>query len=447
LKEAFDPDVVSSCRARQAVELLPTYLSDARSIPKYSSDNPSGALQLSVAESKILEDWLVPALLEPIQNNRVSELIYYQATAGREDCKSVLCEYLESLVGLPSETLDSNGLVVGAGCNAVLENLCFCLAQQGDAVLIPTPYYAAFEFDLQARVGLVVEPVNTQAYHPSVRDSIDPALYYPNTQALDAAYTRSENAGHRPKILLISHPHNPLGICYPAPVLEEIFAWCRSRNLHLISDEIYAGSVYGEPAFGSVLKAARGSAGLGPYVHWVYALSKDFGLSGMRVGVAYSENEEIRLPMQKLNDLCQVSSSTQRWVTELFQRKNDTGELWPLSFLHENRDRLGARSRQLTKCLDDCSIPYLPPTSGLFVWIDLTAYLSADSGLTDSQKEHKLYRTLAKDFGLLLTPGLSMRNEKPGFFRIVFTAATDEEFTLCLERFREFARYGQVEQV
>jgi aspartate/methionine/tyrosine aminotransferase len=436
---------LSSRRSREAVQLLPTYLSDARSIAKYSKENPGGALQLSVAETKILEDWLVPALLEPIQNDRVSELIYYQATAGRDDCKSALCEYMESLLGIAPETLDPNGLVVGAGCNAVLENLCFCLAQQGDAVLIPTPYYAAFEFDLQARVALFVQPVSTQAYHPTVRDSRDPSLYYPNTQTLDAAYERSEEAGHEPRILLISHPQNPLGICYPAPVIKEIVAWCRSRKVHLISDEIYAGSVYGGTAFESVLKAAavRGqgsAAGLGPYVHWVYALSKDFGLSGMRIGVAYSENEEIRLPMQKLNDLCQVSSSAQRWVAELLRRRNDEGEPWPQSFLNVSKDRLATRSRQLTMCFDECGISYLHPTSGLFVWIDLTAYLSTDSGLTDSQKEQELYRRLANDFGLLLTPGLSMRNDKAGFFRVVFTAATDEEFALCLERFREFAR-------
>ena len=46
-----------------------------------------------------------------------------------------------------------DGIILGAGCNAVLENLCMCLAEPGDAVMIPTPYYAAFEFDLAARAG------------------------------------------------------------------------------------------------------------------------------------------------------------------------------------------------------------------------------------------------------------------------------------------------------
>jgi aspartate/methionine/tyrosine aminotransferase len=48
---------------------------------------------------------------------------------------------------------DPDCVVVGAGCNAVLENLMLCLTSPGDGVLVPAPYYAAFEFDLGARIG------------------------------------------------------------------------------------------------------------------------------------------------------------------------------------------------------------------------------------------------------------------------------------------------------
>lgn len=434
-----DPRSSCSIRARDAVRLLPSYLSDARSILKYSELHPKGALQLSVAETKLLEDWLVPALLTPLHNTQVSDLIYYQPTAGREDCRAALGKYVETLAALSPGTLDLEGLTVGAGCNAVLENLCFCLAQHGDSILIPTPYYAAFEFDLAARAGLHVQPVKTQEFSYVVAPPDSASVYYPNAAALDAAYGRSERAGHNPKILLLCHPHNPLGICYPPSVIEEILSWCRSRKVHLIADEIYAGSVYRGPSFISLLKAARGEKGLGPYVHWVYSLSKDFGLSGMRVGVSYSENESIRLPMKKLNDFCQVSSATQRWVAEWFQKPLAGSQLWPEALLCAHRDRLDERSRKLTDCLDELSIPYLPPTSGFFVWIDLSGFLLNDPVLTNEEKEQNLYLRLANDFGLLLTPGNSMRSEKPGFFRCVFAAATDSEFEVCLEKFRHLA--------
>jgi aspartate/methionine/tyrosine aminotransferase len=465
----------------------------------------------------MLEDWLVPAL----NNNHHHSLknggggsstdsipadaIYYQPTPGRPALRRAMARYMEDVLELSpgrlllqEEKATLEGLVVGAGCNAVLENLCLCLADAGQAVLIPTPYYAAFEFDLAARAQLHVQPVPTRAFQrhsPSCNNNnhrnsasssskagggVDPSVYYPTAEALDAAYAAAHAAGHEPRILLLSHPHNPLGICYPPDVVKDCIDWCRRRHVHLVSDEIYAGSIYrsssndeDESTFSSILKLAddnngKGNGtGLGPYIHWVYALSKDFALSGMRIGVCYTENEEIRLPLQKLNDLCQISSQSQIWTEHLLSRKvttidqsesRDAGsgaeqELWTQAFRRENHKRLRQRADALMACLEECKIPYLLPTAGLFCWIDLSAHLPASSSSSipreqmtkleqeadDADRERQLYLRLIHDFGLLLTPGNSMRNEEPGFFRIVFTAATDDEFALGLERIRKFA--------
>jgi len=448
---AFSTTALSSTRGRAAVSLLPSYLADARAVEQYCpTSNPSGALQLGVAESQLIEDWLVPAL------NTVPELsadaIYYQPTPGRADFKASFASYIEDLCGLPSGRLDHDGLIVGAGCNAVLENLCFALADAGDAVLIPTPYYAAFEFDLVARAALSVEAVTTEAYHPEAdyddsTAALDPVMYYPNRAALDAAYERASLKGNAPKILLLSHPMNPLGICYPAEVVQECIAWCRERQVHLISDEIYAGSVYGgdDAKFDSALKLADNEGSLGPYVHWVYALSKDFCLSGLRVGAAYSENPEIRMPLQKLNDLCQISSQTQLWTAFTMERRlqdetssSSSSEKWVTAFRRENHKRLKARCTAVSAVLDQYQIPYLRPTAGLFLWMDLSQFLPV--GGTPSQRERALYLELVNEFGLLLTPGDSMRNERPGFFRCVFTAASEDEFAIALERLQTFCK-------
>jgi len=112
---------------------------------------------------------------------------------------------------------------------------------------------------------------------------------------------------------------------------------------------------------------------------------------------------------------------------------------WVSAFRQENHRRLDRRCQKLTDVLTECGIPFLPPTAGLFVWIDLSKYLPKDAGLSAADSERQLYLRLVHDFGLLLTPGLSMRNEEPGFFRFVFTAATDDEFALSLDRLRKFA--------
>ena len=166
-----------SKRGQDAVQLLPKYLADARSVTKYSATtSPNGALQLGVAELLMLEDWLVPALnedhLKQKQGSDEEEAIsmkgdsiYYQATPGREDFRRAMIQYMEDLLRIEGGRVNEGNLVVGAGCNAVLENLCIVLADPGDTILIPTPYYAAFEFDLSARADLHVQPVQTQLFH------------------------------------------------------------------------------------------------------------------------------------------------------------------------------------------------------------------------------------------------------------------------------------------
>jgi aspartate/methionine/tyrosine aminotransferase len=453
-----------SRRGQAAVGLLPSYLADARAVEQYHPiDAPQGALQLGVAESQLVEDWLLPKInAAATATPFTADCIYYQPTAGRVSLRQTMADYMIQDLQLcktdtTSSQLDLEGIIVGAGCNAVLENLCFCLANPGDAVMIPTPYYAAFEFDLVARAGLDVVPVTTLDYYSgdvsSLSKTIPIEAYYPTKAALDAAYERAPS----PKILLLSHPHNPLGICYPPEVIQECLEWCRSKGIHLISDEIYAGSIHAgqeQANFSSILTVASSpstssssSLGLGPYVHWVYALSKDFALSGLRVGVAYTENKDIQLPLQKLNDMCQISSQTQLLVQELLSSSttddsNQEGkEKWTTAFQRENHHRLRARSDQWQGLCDKLHVPYIPATAGLFVWLDLSEFLpisNADDTDDDQQRERALYLELTQSFGLLFTPGLSMRTERPGFFRCVFTAANEAEFELALQRFEQF---------
>ena len=98
------------------------------------------------------------------------------------------------------------------------------------------------------------------------------------------------SASNPVKALLLTNPHNPLGICYPKWLIEDILRFCSSHNIHLISDEVYAMSTFdnGETAesepFVSVLSLDLEELGVNASsVHVVWSLSKDFGQSGIRM--------------------------------------------------------------------------------------------------------------------------------------------------------------------
>lgn len=340
----------------------------------------------------------------------------------------------------------------------MLENLFFSIADPGAGVLVPTPYYAAFEFDLGARAHLKIVPVRTLSEHALSKERIPAADYYPTKASLEEAYQRSLGEGVDPQVLLLSSPNNPLGVCYPESTILECWEWAESKGIHLVSDEIYGGSVYddkapqggngtagddadvqhrGQTEWVSIATvAARAGRNLGPKCHVVYALSKDYALSGLRVGALYTECEDIFFPMTKMNDLCQVSSHTQAIVAELWKSNSD-GVSWSQSVQMINHDRIRQRAHRLTQLLDEHSIPYLTPTAGMFCWMDLRRWLQ--NGGDDAEREKILYLKLINEFGLLFTPGMSMKNQLPGFFRIVFTATCDKGFEEALARLRVFA--------
>ncbi len=88
--------------------------------------------------------------------------------------------------------------------------------------------------------------------------------------------------------------------------LEVIATWCDARDVHLVSDEIYALSVFA----GS--HVSLGSLGpLGPKRHVLWGLSKDFGMSGLRFGVAWTENKELSSAMTSASIFTGVSGPVQ----------------------------------------------------------------------------------------------------------------------------------------
>ena len=131
----------------------------------------------------------------------------------------------------------------GSGAAALLSHLALSLAEKGDAVLIPAPYYAAFDVDLKIIAGCIAVPVH----------STNPEIG-PTAHDLDKAAKLAEAKGMRVRILLITNPNNPLGTIYPPEMIKSAVDWARSRKMHTIIDELYALSVHEQGEFESSLR-------------------------------------------------------------------------------------------------------------------------------------------------------------------------------------------------
>jgi len=87
------------------------------------------------------------------------------------------------------------------------------------------------------------------------------------------------------KALLVCNPNNPTDECYSEEVLLALMSFCYKRDLHYISDEVYALCTFNSPSrpFISALSLLNRPEVKKSHIHVIWSLSKDFGSPGIRM--------------------------------------------------------------------------------------------------------------------------------------------------------------------
>lgn len=101
--------------------------------------------------------------------------------------------------------------------------------------------------------------------------------------------------------------------------------WAKEKSLHIVVDEIYALSSFnGEfiSSFDIVDEFFDGDDYFKYKHHVIHGLSKDFGMSGFRVGYLYTENDDLMKSFSKINLSSMVSTFTQRAIQFLLDDKD-----------------------------------------------------------------------------------------------------------------------------
>ena len=192
--------------------------------------------------------------------------------------------------------------------------------------------------------------------------------------------------------------------------------FCRKHRLHLISDEIYACSVFdseeqGAVPFTSVLSIDSKEHIDPKFLHVTYGLSKDFGAAGLRIGAVISRSKSV---IQAVNSVArfQGASAPSLSMGTVILGNNK----WRHEFIDKNRKSLATAYRHATIALREIGVSYLAGSNaGFFLWIDLSPYLSNQ----ERNPEFALAKKL-EEAGVFLHPQ-EEHSLKPGWFRLVYT--------------------------
>ncbi|MBU0651634.1 MAG: pyridoxal phosphate-dependent aminotransferase [Proteobacteria bacterium] len=162
-------------------------------------------------------------------------------------------------------------IVISCGAKHSLFNVAQVLFEEGDEVLIPSPYWVSYT-DIVYLTGAKPVVIPTR-----VGDG-----FKLQPSQLEAAITP------RTRAIIISYPSNPAGVCYSRRELEELAAVILRKGIMIISDDIYEKIIYDDQPFFTLASLSDELKRISVVINGV---SKSYSMTGWRIGYAAGSEE------------------------------------------------------------------------------------------------------------------------------------------------------------
>lgn len=206
--------------------------------------------------------------LDAVKNAKI-EVLEYARSEGSETYRQKLAAYYKK----HEIDITSNDIVVTTGGSEALLFALGSIADFGDEVIIPEPFYANYNGFTTAS-GITVVPIIS---------SIDSDFALPPIGEFEKKITA------KTKAILICNPGNPTGYLYSEKEIEQLKALVLKHDIFLISDEVYREFVYEGLKHNSVMSVK----GLEQHAIMIDSVSKRYSMCGARIGCIVSKNKEL----------------------------------------------------------------------------------------------------------------------------------------------------------
>ena len=209
-------------------------------------------------------------IIEAAKEAMDAGLTKYTPSGGIIELKNAIINKYQMEYNL-SYTTDE--VIVTTGAKYALYSLFQILLNEGDEVIVPTPYWVSYPDQVKLAGG-----------KPVFITGLEDNEFKITKEQLEKSITS------KTKALIINTPSNPTGMMYTQQELEEIGKVCLKHNILIVSDEIYEKLIYTNDRHISI---AQLSEQLKSQTIIINGVSKSHAMTGWRIGYAVGPKKYI----------------------------------------------------------------------------------------------------------------------------------------------------------
>ncbi|WP_461832560.1 pyridoxal phosphate-dependent aminotransferase [Aquifex sp.] len=324
----------------------------------------------------------------------------YAPSAGIPELREAIARklYEENRISYkPSE------IVVSSGAKMVLFLIFMALLDEGDEVLLPSPYWVTYPEQIRFFGGIPVEvPLKKERGFKLTLDDL------------------KEKVSEKTVALVINSPNNPTGAVYDPKELEKIAEFCLEKNIFIISDECYEHFTYNA----EFVSVASLSEEVKKITFTVNAFSKTFSMTGWRVGyVACSEEYAKVIASLNSQSVSNVTTFAQYGALEALTNPESK------EFIKNMRETFRKRRDIAYNMLKEIpEVDVLKPEGAFYIFPDFSQCAKKVGG------DVKLSQILLEKGKVAVVPGSAFGAE--GFLRLSY-ALSEDKLIEGIRRIRE----------
>jgi aminotransferase len=322
---------------------------------------------------------IVEAAVKAMQTRHVN----YTPPPGMPALREAIADKLARENGLRYDPMSE--VLVTCGAQEAISVIMQTLLDPGDEVLLPDPFYTAYEMAIGLAHGKVVH-VPTYAEQGF---EVQPAEI-------------AARINERTRMIVLVSPNNPTGGVISAASLEEIAALAVRHNLIVVSDELYEKVIFDGAQAPSIARLP----GMRERTIIINGFSKTYCMTGFRVGYLAGP-AALMAALYEPHHILTICAPTASQHAALAALAGDQG------CVDEIVGVFAHRRRALLDGLRSVGVPFPHPAGAFFAFGDIRA-----SGMTSADFAVKVLQ----EAGVLVFPGTQYGACGEGFLRISYLA-------------------------